>query len=217
MQYSAVTPRGRPAGRTKLQQEQKNATRDRLLRAAEQIFSERPYAAIPVEEIIQRAGASRTSFYRHFDSKWAVASALCAEVMPKVWQLWEELATCRQPSEQQLAEWLERRIGLYHAHRSLFETLQEAAAIEPVGLNAINQNHDETIRILGTGIPAFALALSADAGSHEVYIRAHLLLTQLDDFNYRIAVRGWPVDRGVAVRVMAQQFMDFIQKAERCA
>lgn len=217
MQRSAGGPRGRPSGRTKLQQEQKDATRDRLLRAAQEVFAERPYAAIPVEEIIQRAGASRTSFYRHFDSKWAVASALCAEVMPSVWQLWEELAACRRPSEQQLVEWLERRIALYHSHRSLFETLQEAAAIEPVGLEAINQNHDETIRILATGIPAFAAAAGSGAAAHEVYIRAHMLLTQLDDFNYLMAVRGWPVDRDIAVRVMAQQFLHFIREAGRCA
>jgi AcrR family transcriptional regulator len=217
MKSGEASQRARPSGRTKLQQEQKDATRDRLLRAAEEIFAERSYATIPVEDIIQRAGASRTSFYRNFDSKWAVASALCAEVMPSVWQLWEELAACKRLSEQQLVDWLERRIALYHSHRALFATLQEAAAIEPVGLAAINQNHDETIGILATGIPALALAAASGPAAHETYIRAHLLLTQIDDFNYLMAVREWPVDRSLAVHVMAQQFLQFIREAERRA
>jgi hypothetical protein len=86
-----------------------------------------------------------------------------------------------------------------------------------VGLAAINQNHDETIGILATGIPAFALAAGSGPAAHETYIRAHLLLTQLDDFNYLMAVREWPVDRNLAVHVMAQQFLQFIREAERRA
>jgi AcrR family transcriptional regulator len=203
----------RPAGRTRLQQEQKDATRDRLLRAAESVFAERSYVASTVEDIIQRAGASRTSFYRHFDSKWAVASALCGEVMPSVWQLWQELADYGRPTESQIVNWLERRLELYHTHRALFETLKEAVAIEPIGLQAVNATHDQTIAVLATGIPAFALATGSPPGSHEIQIRAHLLMIQLDEFNYLLAVRGWSVDRHLAVQVMARQFLRFMEES----
>ena len=204
--------RTRPAGRTRLQQEQKDATRDRLLQAAAAVFAERSYVATTVEEIIQRAGASRTSFYRHFDSKWAVASALCGEVMPAVWQLWHELAATGQPTEAQVVAWLERRLALYQSHRVLFEVLKEAVAIEPVGLQAVDATHDETIGILAKGIPAFALATGKAPGTHEIQIRAHLLMIQLDEFNYLLAVRGWNVDRALATRIMAQQFLRFIEE-----
>jgi len=208
----ALGTRYRSGGRTRLQQEQKDATRERLLRAAQEVFAERSYAGTPVEEIIQRAGASRTSFYRHFDGKWSLASALCAEVMPSVWLLWKELASHPSPSEQRIVGWLERRIALYQGHRSLFETLKEAVAIEPVGLAAINQTHDETIRVLAAGIPAFAAALESGPAGEEINIRAHLLLMQLDEFNYVMAIRGWRVDRQLATRVMAQHFRRFVSE-----
>jgi AcrR family transcriptional regulator len=206
--------RTRPAGRTRLQQEQKDATRDKLLRAAEQVFAERSYVGATVEDIIQRAGASRTSFYRHFDSRWAVASALCGEVMPAVRQLWHELAAFGSPREAQVIDWLERRLALYRSHRVLFETLKQAVAIEPVGLQAVNATHDETIEILALGIPAFALATGRTPGAHEVQIRAHLLMIQLDEFNYLLAVRGWKVDRALATEVMARQFLRFIEETD---
>jgi AcrR family transcriptional regulator len=206
--------RTRPAGRTRLQQEQKEATRDRLLRAAESVFAERPYVEATVEDIIQRAGASRTSFYRHFDSKWSVASALCGEVMPSIWQLWHELAACRTPSEAQVIEWLERRLALYRSHSVLFEMLKEAVAIEPIGLQAVNATHDETIEVLAKGIPAFARATGKAQATPEVQIRAHLLMIQLDEFNYLLAVRGWNVDRAIATRVMARQFLGFIEETD---
>ena len=53
--------RARPSGRTKLQQEQKQETRERLLRAAEGVFAKRSYAAASVEDIILASGASRAS------------------------------------------------------------------------------------------------------------------------------------------------------------
>jgi AcrR family transcriptional regulator len=211
-QAIALKRRSRPAGRTRLQQEQKDATRDRLLRAAETVFAERSYVASTVEDIIRHAGASRTSFYRHFDSKWAVASALCGEVMPSVWQLWRELAQYGKPTEAQIVSWLERRLDLYHAHRALFETLKQAVAIEPIGLQAVDATHDQTIAVLATGIPAFALATGRPHGSDDIQIRAHLLMIQLDEFNYLLAVRGWNVDRKLAVQVMARQFLRFIEE-----
>ena len=103
--------RARPSGRTKLQQEQKEETRERLLRAAQQVFDRHSYAAASVEDIIVAAGTSRASFYRHFDSKWDVASALCGQVMPEAWQLWHELAGFGNPNENVLKDWLRRRLA----------------------------------------------------------------------------------------------------------
>ena len=215
----SATRRGhsRPAGRTRLQQEQKEATRDKLLRAAETVFADLSYVEATVEDIIRCAGASRTSFYRHFDSKWAAASALCGEVMPAVWQLWHELAAYREPTEAQVIGWLERRLELYRSHSVLFETLREAVAIEPVGLQAVNATHEQTIEVLAQGIPAFALATGNNPDAHEFQIRAHLLMIQLDEFNYLLAIRGWNVDRALATQVMARQFLRFIEETDRDA
>lgn len=216
MKTKRATPNrkfGRAGGRTQLQEAQRVETRDRLLKAAQASFSKYSYATTSVEDIIKLAGASRTSFYRHFDSKWTVASKLCEQVMPSVWSLWNELASYTDPSEEQIARWLERRVAFYRAHRILFSVLKEAVAIEPRGTEAVTANHDEAIRVLATGIPAFRLALSPVGAGQEIRMRAYLLLMQLDELNYALAIRDWEVDQALALRVMAQQFRRFIKDA----
>lgn len=206
--------RARPAGPTRFQREQKQATRERLLKAAEEVFSTTSYAAASVEEIIAGAGVGRTSFYRHFDSKWSIASALCEQVMPDVWALWEELARLGDPGEEAIADWLRHRIALYGRHRALFTVMKEAVAIEANGFDAIERMHVGVIDVLAKGIPAFALALQQSAAGREARVMASLLLMQLDEFNYRLAVHGWDVDFDVAVRMMAKQIRQFIEHTE---
>src|SRR5262245_4073013 len=86
-----ASARVRPRGRTRLQQQQKDATRESLLAAATTAFTKTSYAATTVDHIILRAKVSRTSFYRHFDSKWAVARALLDEFGPAVHESWNRL------------------------------------------------------------------------------------------------------------------------------
>jgi AcrR family transcriptional regulator len=198
--------RARPSGRTKLQEE----TRERLLRAAQQVFDRHSYAATSVEDILVAAGASRASFYRHFNSKWDMASALCGEVMPEAWQLWHELADSGNPSESVLKDWLRRRLALYHRHRSMFLMMREAVALEPAGAAAVVRTHDEVIHVLATGINAFRKALARSAAGQLAHIRACLLLMQLDEFTYTLAVRGWDVDNEIAIDVMSAQIKGFI-------
>ncbi len=200
----------RPSGRTRLQQEQKQETRQRLLRAAEEVFARRSYAVTSVEEIILAAGASRASFYRHFDSKWGIASALCGEVMPEAWQLWHELAGLANPSESVIKDWLRRRLALYHRHRSMFLMMREAVALEPAGAAAVTRTHDEVIHVLASGITAFRKALAATPAGQLAHIRACLLLMQLDEFTYTLAVRGWDVNNEIAIDVMSGQIKSFI-------
>lgn len=207
-----VRTHARPSGRTRLQQEQKEETRGKLLRAAEEVFARRSYAATSVEEIILAAGASRASFYRHFDSKWNIASALCGEVMPEAWQLWHELAGFDHPSEAVIKDWLRRRLALYHRHRAMFLMMREAVALEPAGAAAVTRTHEEVIHVLANGIPAFRRALARTSAGQLAHIRACLLLMQLDEFTYTLAVRGWDVNNEIAIDVMSGQIRTFISR-----
>lgn len=48
------------------------STRDRLVAAAFELFSEQGFDGTSVEQIAARAGAGRTTFFRHFDGKESV-------------------------------------------------------------------------------------------------------------------------------------------------
>jgi AcrR family transcriptional regulator len=46
---------------------EREAARRRILDAAEQLLREKPYRELKVEDVMAKAGLSRTVFYRHFD------------------------------------------------------------------------------------------------------------------------------------------------------
>jgi AcrR family transcriptional regulator len=59
-------------GSTGLRDKKKLATKDALQRCALELFAERGFAAVSVDEIAQAADVSRSTFFRYFGSKEAV-------------------------------------------------------------------------------------------------------------------------------------------------
>ena len=57
-------------------QARSETTRQKLLDAAIDLFSEVGYAAAGLGEIIERAGMTKGALYHHFDSKEALATAI---------------------------------------------------------------------------------------------------------------------------------------------
>jgi len=62
--------------------EQSEATRNALVEAARRLFSERGYASVSTEEIVQAAGVTRGALYHHFRDK----QDLFAEVVERLEQ-----------------------------------------------------------------------------------------------------------------------------------
>jgi AcrR family transcriptional regulator len=54
---------------TSRQADRSSATRGRLVEAARELFTERPYADVGTEEIVARAGVTRGALYHHFADK----------------------------------------------------------------------------------------------------------------------------------------------------
>ncbi|MCW2756905.1 MAG: hypothetical protein JWO46_651 [Nocardioidaceae bacterium] len=69
--------------RKPIREAQKEMTRSRLMEAGLEVFVERGFDEATVEEITDRAGVGRTTFYTHFDGKAEVAIAIAlAETGP---------------------------------------------------------------------------------------------------------------------------------------
>ncbi len=206
-----IGPRRGTNGRTKLQQEQKQNSRQRLLDAARALYTRISYAVTTVDDIATDAGVSRTTFYRHFDSKLAVAEALFREAMIPLQAIHERLASYEDPGEKEITVWINQLIDHLVANKTLVQIMREVETIEPASDSAQADTHKQLIQLYGVRIPAFRLAASNAAGSLEARVRANLLLLQFDQFFYAVAVRE-SIDRKVGVRVMVREFRRFIEE-----
>jgi AcrR family transcriptional regulator len=202
--------RGRARGRTRLQQQQKEATRKRLIDAARYAFSRGTYAAITVDDVISRAKVSRTSFYRHFESKWDVARALFGQLSPAVRLSWRRLPADPDPSEAELAQWIAGILETLKGHAFLMRILREAETFEPEARAQVSATRTELAGFLGETIPAFAFA-AGDAADVETRTRLYLLILQFEELCNAVVVTR-SLDPEVGARVMAGQFRQFIDK-----
>src|SRR5215813_3342213 len=62
----------------------KDATRQRLLDAAEQVFAEKGYHGAVVDDIIRASDSSKGGFYFHFPNKQAIFLSLIDALVPKL-------------------------------------------------------------------------------------------------------------------------------------
>jgi AcrR family transcriptional regulator len=83
--------------------EQSEATRNALIEAARGLFSERGYAGVSTEEIVQAAGVTRGALYHHFRDKQDLFTAVVEQLEQ---QLLEQVAAAAMgepdPWEQQI-------------------------------------------------------------------------------------------------------------------
>jgi AcrR family transcriptional regulator len=84
--------------------EQSNATRAALLERARELFSDRGYAAVSTEEIVQAAGVTRGALYHHFRDKRDLFAAVVEQVEQDVLERVAEAALGEaDPWAQQVA------------------------------------------------------------------------------------------------------------------
>jgi len=194
------------------QERQKQKSRDSILQAAKAVLTEKSYAAMAIEDVIARAGVSRATFYKYFDSKFAIGRALHAEFAPRLSAVYDEMLAHDDPTEADLIDWVKQVVALYRENRDLIVTFAHMLAIEPafhpIMLNIIR----ETELRWAKRIPAFRLTGLSGTEAMRAHIESRLLLRQLNDFCYEVAIFDWPIDLTEGCRIMAGYFRTFFDR-----
>ena len=200
----------RPGTLTELQLQQKKASRDKIVAAADALFARCSYISTSIEDIAREAGISRVTFYKHFKSKLEVAIGILDQYAVHMIDDYGSLGRYRDPDTAQIAAWIKHILTLWRSQRDSMDTLASLVRQDAQTGARRTRAYTRTIARLGEGIPAFAVAASGT--NEEAHIRAHLLLIELENLCYELVISEWPVSEDVAVNVLAEHFRDFIER-----
>jgi AcrR family transcriptional regulator len=203
----AAEGRVRPRGR--MRAAQREFTRSRLIDGAVEIFAERGYAKATIDEIADRAGATRATFYLHFKSKSDLIIELIGRGEDHFHRVYQDLSPiAHSPTTATVRGWLATAMREWNTIAPFSRPVSEAASIEPEihALLVARQKNEvaELADALRNGTPSLGVA---DA---EVY--ASVLLAPLR-YYFELFLRGQKFDRSRVLDVMAATWLAVIGKA----
>jgi TetR/AcrR family transcriptional regulator, fatty acid metabolism regulator protein len=108
----------------------KEATRQRLLDAAEEVFAEKGYHGAVVEDIIRASDSSKGGFYFHFPNKQGIFLALIDALVPKLAASIDRAIAKESDPIAQMEAALRTVLETFSRHRKLSKIL----LVEAVGL-----------------------------------------------------------------------------------
>lgn len=167
-------------------------TRDHITTAALEAFAERGYVATTVDDIVQRAGIGRATFYLHFDSKAAVLRELRDSAMT----VWSQQEAPRGGSRPSIRTFFEKVVDRYTASPQLHQALHQARAADPEFAAAHRATMETNV---GEWIRADAMP---GAGEDRIRTAIAMMYTMVDSFMHLWQADGWPLDREAAVEAM---------------
>jgi AcrR family transcriptional regulator len=179
------------------------ATRAKLLEAAHSVFETHSYSGASVDLIVDKAGVSRTTFYRHFDGKLPVAIALFEKLEPVLTAEWQRLLRSPVPSRPEIQRWIVRQLEILDADKTLISTLRHVDATEQAVQARILTYHNVLMDMVWEGT---TIGQEDTARTNSL-----LFLLQVDEFFYSVCARNWQIDRAAMINAMAGLFQDFLR------
>jgi AcrR family transcriptional regulator len=200
--------RTRSRGLSSLHQEQIEDSRNRILAAAKETFFENSYIGTTVDMIITGAGVGRSTFYKHFVSKFDVARGILTGYLPKLFAVFDLLPA--QPDQAQARDWLYALMQLYRENRDHTALFYEVSGSEPEFFPEMMVIHSNLIRSLGARIPAFHKASSGLPEHSRVHVLAHMQILHAFSFCSSIVTEGWEADIDAGITYLAHELARFI-------
>lgn len=176
-----VAKRGRPAGRTAFQEEQRRQTRAAILSAAAEVFSSTPYVYATIDDITRAAGVSRATFYMHFESKLALALAIYDGICMDWLAHFDQLGAPDATAAANLKAWVRRLSEIYVEHGYVTSLVSQLEIFEPAFRARLRTDRNGLIDRLGdAGLLGFARARGVSKAAQVRRAQATLLLRRLD-------------------------------------
>jgi AcrR family transcriptional regulator len=183
---------------------QRAFTRARIVEAATEVFAEKGYARTTVDDIAERAGSTRATFYLHFRTKSEILTELIGRGEQHYHRIYQQLsAIIAQPTTLAgVRMWLSLAMTEWKSVADLSRPVYEAVSIEPEVREYNTARYNGQIAELAGSLRDGAPGLSA--ADAEVY--ASILLAPLN-YYFQLFLRGAPFNERRVLDAMASAWM----------
>lgn len=202
---------GKTQQRSTLRERQRSLTRQALLDGALEVFSEKGYADVTIDEIAERAGTSRGTFYLYF-TKGSVLAELIGNAFhvsigsSTSTALLSEMRDAAPYTVDSLADFIRGYVSTWKKHQPIVRAWMEGDAIDPEVRAQTERRVARAVEVLTAVLVETREALGVPVDQEELRARATLMDLQLQYFCFYVIVRGLAVEVEAGIRAMAEQW-----------
>lgn len=189
----------------------KALTRDTLVEAAYAAFEQKGYVDTTVEDIVQRAGTSRPTFYAHFENKAQVLQAVVGKLQlgAEYLRSLQQFRAMKEPTVDGLQVWFEEYAQFYEKNLGIHIAIHQAQIID-------REFAHWQINSIRDFIDLWKSAGFIDtADSDDLRLSALMMFALGDQFMYLWLAHGVPIDRNKATRALAQALLATLRSGGR--
>ena len=187
---------------------QKEYTRGRIRDAARDLFRERSFLDVSMEEIATRAKLARTTIYFHYENRTELLADLLTDDRDQREDLYRKLLENPKIDRAALRKWLGALVEGVKEILGSFAMHAFTISQDPKFGRQLFDQRERMAAILGERLPAF---MSRDSEHFEprAWVRSHLMVNQLEMFSL-LAARDLPEVEPEALEVMLDELSQFI-------
>jgi AcrR family transcriptional regulator len=184
----------------RLRDTHRSLTRDALVDAAHVAFEEKGYVDTTVDDIVRRAGASRPTFYAHFDGKADVLKAVVEKLkLREEYQLMlDHFRAFEEPTVDALQSWFEEYVTFYEKNLRIHQAIHQAQVIDRDFATSQLKSLQEYVALWKS------VGFVKDADSDSLRLAALMMYALGNQFMYLWLVHGAVIDRKKATRALAE-------------
>jgi AcrR family transcriptional regulator len=191
---------------------QKADSRRRLLAGAEQVFRQAGYLTASVDDIARAAGVSRQTFYRHFDSKLAIAIEFFKARREEALPLWCALTEAIAMDLTATKSWMAEFLAFQRRHKPDLRALFEIGVFEPGFLTHASGLVPQIIETLAERLTAFAATSGSTSQAQLLRAEAYLLVYQIIDQSTIAAMGFCVLEEPLLAEALSQSMVGFVRR-----
>ena len=188
--------------------QRKHDNREHLLAAAMQLFCDRGYLTVAVDDIASAAGLSRMTLYRHFGGKGDLAAELFRRAAKQAEPRFLRIGVNDYHRHEVVAAWIASLFELDLANAQVLRVFIQASAdsgfSESAQLWIAN-----LIGMLSQAIPAFAVDRD-DPLQRRRWLEAWLLIYEILDQSNHAALNSGVSGDPLVIDILAERFCRFV-------